>query len=113
MDEITKEDAARDFCKRSEESREALFLRAAENLAKRLEGLGFIMDPPVQAGTGTVYLKAKDKSFEVRIADHKESRGTQADRPGGTRYVLFYKGTGASAKKLNTLLSQITARHKK
>ncbi len=106
---VTKEEANRDFRKKSGESRRTFLQRCAENLQTRLKALGLPVTIHQAVKTNSIYLRHAD--FEVRIADHDLTRDIQLDRPGGSRYVLAIKGTTVSAQDVTNLLLKIVARH--
>jgi hypothetical protein len=110
---VTKEEANRDFRKKSGESQQEFFLRCGGNLKKQLDAMGLPVDDPVAShGTTSVYLKGKGRDLQVRIADHAPKPGRKSETPA-REHLLLIKGTGVSAKRLNDLLSEIAARHKR
>ena len=108
---VTKEEANRDFSKKSGESRQQFYLRAAASLKNHLEALGLpVDDPTVSLDTNSVYLKSKE--FDIGISDHGPKPSKQFEPSAKPEFRLVIKGTGVSAKRINKLLSDIVARHK-
>ncbi len=109
---LTKEEA-RDFHKKSGESRQDLYVRVGESVKKHLDGAGLPVKEPLPATkTSSVYLKGKQ--FDVRISDgHDASPKKQSTPPAKPVYELVIEGSGIGAAKVNKLLTDIVAAHKK
>ena len=113
--QIGKEDAARDFSKEKGASKQDFHAQVGDKVRELLRGMGFPVKPPLPpAETGSVYLKSKE--FNVRISDgHDAQPKKQSTPPVKPEYQLVIPAgsSSVSAAKVNKLLSEIVAKHKK
>jgi hypothetical protein len=91
---VTKEEANRDFRKKSRESQQEFLLRFGVDLKRHLDAMGLPVDDPVAShGTTSVYLKGRGHDLQVRIADHAPKPGRKSDTPA-REHLLLIKGPG-------------------
>ena len=112
LKQVTKEEA-REFHKKSGESRQDHYVRVGGVVKTHLDEAGLPVKEPLPAAkTSSVYLKGKQ--FDVRISDgHDAKPKKQTTLPAKPEYQLAIPGSGISAAKVNKLLSEIVAKHKK